>query len=184
MKLRKLFQLFIVLNVLISTSFSAFGSSLVRHGKNGRGDANYADLVLGTYLDKWVSPSKIAAPIVHYSVCAALTCNYHLIQVAIGAVSPGATLDLYPETYTETITIDKDITILGAGANKTIIQAAGTAGIASDSVITVDPGNVVSIQGVTIRYGGGSVGGGIFNQGTLTLLESMVVNNTVTGVAL
>lgn len=72
---------------------------------------------------------------------------------------------------------------LGRGRDKTTIQGTGAA-----SVVRVRQGANVQITGVTITGGGGSrigpdvVGGGILNEGKLTLLDSSVRENTVVGV--
>jgi CSLREA domain-containing protein len=81
--------------------------------------------------------------------------------------------------------IKKSVTIVGAGAVTTIIN-----GGAIDRVFDIDPtgagGVVVSISGVTITGGDNTAsddrgGGGIYNNGTLTVTSSTISGNTETG---
>ena len=70
--------------------------------------------------------------------------------------------------------IADDLTIIGAGPSITIIDGGGL-----ERVIEILPGSLVNISGVTIQNGNDSgMGGGIFNAGTLTLINSAVSNNT------
>ena len=66
--------------------------------------------------------------------------------------------------------IADDLTIIGAGPSITIIDGGGL-----ERVIEILPGSLVNISGVTIQNGNDSgMGGGIFNAGTLTLINSAV----------
>ena len=111
-------------------------------------------------------------------------------DVAVDACTAGSGADvitLPAGTYTLTIAgagedaaatgdldITDDLTINGAPAVSTIIDGGGI-----DRVLEVHPGATVQVNGVTVRNGNpGGNGGGIFNQGTLTLMESTVTNNT------
>ncbi len=79
-------------------------------------------------------------------------------------------------------TIGKNLTIQGQLASSTIIQAASSANTAASGVFTVSSGVTATINDVTIRYGyktGGSNGGGIENQGTLTVNRATIANNYV-----
>ena len=119
------------------------------------------------------------------------------------------TVFLPPGTYTLTLgsqlTISGDLTLEGAGANITIVQAANQPGVATARVLEVASGTVF-LFGVTVRHGkvewpesgggirnsgvldigssviggnfAGSVGGGIGNSGSLTLFSSTVSGNT------
>jgi CSLREA domain-containing protein len=85
--------------------------------------------------------------------------------------------------------IRSNITINGAGAATTIIQAAATAGTATERVMeNVLTTNVTVINGVTLRHGfktgaaGNTTrGGGIRNVGTLTMNDCVVTMNTAPG---
>lgn len=77
-------------------------------------------------------------------------------------------------------TINKNLTIQGQGVGSTIVQASSTSGTANRSVFTISSGRTVTIKNMTIRYGvttAGSTGGGITNNGTLTLQGVAVSNN-------
>ena len=103
------------------------------------------------------------------------------LRDAIAAASPGDNIMIPPGTYTLTlgaqITIDKDLTLTGAGADLTIIEAATEPDVAAFRVFTI-AGSSVGISGVTIRHGNISGnGGGIWNSGSLTLTDVTVSSN-------
>jgi hypothetical protein len=86
--------------------------------------------------------------------------------------------------------IRSNITIIGADANLTILQANAAPDTATERVLhSVLSTNVVTITGVTIRNGVRSAavtnddsrGGGIYNNGTLTLNNSVVTANRTNG---
>ena len=117
------------------------------------------------------------------TVCAT-SCDHTSIQEAINAAGSNDIIELSSETYQESITINKDLSILGDGLENTIIQAASDQGIATSRVITVTNGVSVTINGVTIRHGeanGSGVdgyGGGILNQGNMIVQNCLVTLNT------
>ncbi len=138
-------------------------------------------------------------------------CPGCLLRERIDSAQPGETINISAGTYTMTggeLVIDKDLTLVGAGPEVTVIQAAGSLDLAEHRVIRITEGNVVSISGVTIRYGKESstaarmipfhseaigmpssgieaisaeFGGGVYNQGTLTLADSIVTENFAGG---
>lgn len=76
------------------------------------------------------------------------------------------------------------LTISGAGAGSTIIDASG---LITDRVLDIHSGAVVKISGVTIingqtpdgdAGGNGEAGGGIRNSGSLTITNSAITSNT------
>jgi hypothetical protein len=75
------------------------------------------------------------------------------------------------------------VTITGAGADQTIIQAASAPGTAEDRVFDVAPGGSLTVQDATIRHGrpmgsgDDTSGGGIENGGSLRLERVSVSNN-------
>jgi hypothetical protein len=87
--------------------------------------------------------------------------------------------------------IRSDITINGDASGTTIIQAAASPGTATERVMEVAvTTNVVAINDVTLRHGNktGTAatttrGGGIRNQGTLTITNSVVTLNNAPGSA-
>ncbi|MEM7129405.1 MAG: Ig-like domain-containing protein [Chloroflexota bacterium] len=113
------------------------------------------------------------------TVCAS-GCDHTTIAAAIGAATAGDTIDILDPVHTEAgITINKDLTIQGQGAENTIIQGHANFQQASDRVFQVNSGNVVfknlTIQhGATIRKGGGILIGG----GTVTVDASHIISNT------
>ena len=105
---------------------------------------------------------------------------------------PGAdTITLPADTYTLSIPgidedaaesgdldITDDLTINGGGADTAIID-----GGALDRVFDIAPGSATDISGVTVRNGSSSGGGGIGNEGTLTLNNSTLSGNTGRGIS-
>ena len=76
------------------------------------------------------------------------------------------------------IIIRDDLVLRGAGPGTTVIQAAGSPGVAAARVVETLGGTSVTISGVTIRNGdSGSSGGGIHSSGQLTLTNAWVTDN-------
>jgi len=98
------------------------------------------------------------------------TGNYE-IHVPVGTYTLGSSLLV---DFATTFSIVGQST-----ADDTIIQAATTEPTAANyRVLDIDPGSNVSISKVTMRYGASlNIGGGINNEGTLTLTDSKVVDN-------
>ena len=103
-----------------------------------------------------------------------------------GVSGSGITINIPADTYTLTqgseLLINADMSLVGAGAEVTIIQASATPpgqpGAATHRVLNIAGGNV-AISDVTIRHGTPPSGaGGIFNNGaTLTLADSIISEN-------
>ena len=133
-------------------------------------------------------------------------CRSCLLRDAINNAGAGDTILIPPGTYTlegGELIIKKNLTLEGAGAATTIIQAAAAPGVASHRVINIPFGREVSISGVTIRHGlvdsseprhllfpgtaSGMVGiplefgGGIHIHGTLRLSDSVITGNQAGG---
>jgi len=162
-------------------------------------------------------PSPIPAftatptPTPNITVCA-VGCNFSTIQAAIDAetTSAGNIIGLNDEIHTEAgIHVTKDIVIQGRGAKDTIVQAHPNPDEAIERVFFITSGVTVTIRAMTIRHGNpesepesgggirnegtltldgivvshnsGSAGGGIWNDGTLTLINSTVTENTARG---
>jgi hypothetical protein len=108
------------------------------------------------------------------------------LQEAIDAKKAGATLKLCAGTWTvnNTITINKKLTLRGAGAGQTSLDGNGANDI---RVLRIASGAQVTLQALKISggnaTGGGdeSNGGGIFNDGTATLMSVTVTANTAAG---
>lgn len=107
-------------------------------------------------------------------VCAG--CQYTDISDALAAASAGDRVRVSPGTYTEQLSISKDVTLLGAGSRSTTIQAPLTG--QARRVVEVAAGARVTIFGVTIRRGYiAGPGAGIFNSGDLVLRRVAVAAN-------
>jgi CSLREA domain-containing protein len=84
---------------------------------------------------------------------------------------------LYPLSIADSMQIRDAITIVGAGADTTVIDAGGITTVLH--VETPRPGSTawsLVLSGVTLRNGHGpnTIGGGIFAEGPLTLVDSVV----------
>jgi predicted outer membrane repeat protein len=119
------------------------------------------------------------------TVCPDGSCDYTSIGGAVAAADPDDNILVQAGTYTETdITLNKNLSIIGEGAESTIVQAAATPGTASGRVFKVNAGITASIEGMTIRYGNKTgtsetdSGGAIYTQGDLSLSAVIVVSNT------
>lgn len=103
------------------------------------------------------------------------------ITHAIGQADPGNIIQIAAGTYTESLMIDKSLTLQGAGQNSTIIQAHLMPGVAGERVITIPAGLAVALSDVTIRHGqvSGSgtagEGGGIFSSGSTLALTGVTL---------
>jgi len=112
------------------------------------------------------------------------------VQAAITAAKAADTIHICPRTYNETIAINKNLTLIGAGSG-TGLGASVLNGGGNGHVVTVNldkflqPGVTVELQ--NIRIIGGSVtggfgdgdGGGIYNNaGFLTMTDCVVFDNS------
>ena len=97
---------------------------------------------------------------------------------AISLASSGDSVIVAAATYHEGLSIGKNLTILGSGCSKTIINGSGVA-----HVVSISSAVVVTLSGLSISGGGSgsAAGGGIYNAGTLTLNNSCVDGNHVQG---
>ena len=103
------------------------------------------------------------------------------LREAIAAADSGDTIIIPGGTYTLTLgsqlTIDKSLTLSGAGSEDTVIQAAASSADATSRVLMIEGDNsTVTISDVTIRHGNAreAHGGGIFNGATLTLTHTTI----------
>jgi hypothetical protein len=94
----------------------------------------------------------------------------HAISLALS----GDSIIVAAATYTENLTISISLSILGAGANTTIIDGGAKA-----SVVNISQGNV-TLYGITIRNGAARYGGGISNGGNLSVIASTISGNKAT----
>ena len=95
------------------------------------------------------------------------------IGTTISRSASGDTIELAAGTYGEVLTITKDLTLIGSGADRTAIDAnhLGT-------VLTVQALAQVTLNGISLQNGNGGSSGGIHNYyGAVTLIDSIVRNN-------
>jgi hypothetical protein len=106
--------------------------------------------------------------------CVTVACR--TITYAIGQAADGDTISVAAGTYAEhDIAVNKSLTISGAGAASTTVdaQSAGRVFRMGDATKTI------ALSGMTITGGhlSGADGGGIFNMATLTLTNATVGGN-------
>lgn len=106
--------------------------------------------------------------------------SYNTIATAITAASEGDVIDI-TGIHTETITVNKNITIKGTDPSTDIIQAAADLASATKRVIIVNGGgDNVKLENITVRYGSmNNPGGGIYIENATQLVElsNVVVEN-------
>jgi len=102
------------------------------------------------------------------------------IKHAIYLASPGDSIKVAPATYHERLVINIGLKIVGSGANTTIFdgQSLGIYRVVQVSN-TLLP---VTISNVTIRNA--DLGGGIWNTGVLTIIDSVITGNRAYGACL
>jgi hypothetical protein len=114
------------------------------------------------------------------------------LRVLIAAAAPGETITFSPlspctivlNPVNGPLVIDRNLTIAGNGTARTVIDGGGAV-----RVFTINPGVTATINGVTIRNGRdlpsdpalAGTGGGILNQGTLTVADSAITGNVARG---
>jgi parallel beta-helix repeat protein len=84
--------------------------------------------------------------------------DYPTIQAAVDAAAPGTTISIKSGTYTEEVVISKDLNLMGAGVDATIIKspatltqyAADLRGLPFYAVVRVAHGAHVRISGLTV----------------------------------
>ena len=87
------------------------------------------------------------------------------IQYAVDVAAPsGDTIYVAAGTYVENVTVDRDISIEGAGLGTTTVDGNG-----AGQVVVVWPDIDVILMGMTITNGLSDNGGGIENEGNLTV---------------
>ena len=120
------------------------------------------------------------------------------IEYAVNNVADPTTATIIIHVSGDTYTLNSDVvtineafgsssgglTIRGAGAGSTIVQAAASSGIATNRVFYISGSDeTVTLEAMTIRYGkiSNSPGGVIYNlQGNLTLTNCTISGNTAT----
>jgi predicted outer membrane repeat protein len=97
------------------------------------------------------------------------------IEDALDIAKSGDTIQVAEGIYYETLHINKNITLIGNNQNGTFIEGEYT-----ENCVNILENNEVIIKDLTIRNGKTkhSGGGGINNQGSLTLQNILITNNT------
>ena len=111
----------------------------------------------------WAAPTALAAPT-------------DTIQSMINNATAGGTVNIAAGTYTESLTVNKTLTLTGVSSGTTLIQA-----VTGQRVITVTDGNNLRLENLTVTGGqaGSDVGGGVYlANGSLTLINSRIVSNS------
>jgi len=119
------------------------------------------------------------------TVCAS-ACDFTTIQAAIN--SGGAIIEITDPVHTEAgIVVNGDITVTirGLGADATIVQAHETQKDSPERVFLIMEGADVTLEEMTVRHGRPSMedehGGGIKNNGTLTVRNCVITANSAKG---
>ena len=111
--------------------------------------------------------------------------NYLTLQAAVNAVAAGSKIVVNAGTYTENVTINKNLDIAGASAASCIFN-----GNCAGSVITVVNGATVTISNITVQNGCGTFagqndaygpqgyyGGGFYIYGATVSMTSVTIKN-------
>jgi hypothetical protein len=103
-------------------------------------------------------------------------CRFASVQAAVDAAAPGAAIRLCAGAYSGPVTVAKNLTLLGAGADRSVLDGEGTA--RSTAVLTITAGATVTVRAMAVRGGkSDGNGGGIANSGALTLDGVSVTGN-------
>ena len=98
------------------------------------------------------------------------------IQNAISQSGSGDQIKLGPGTYFENVILSQSVTILGDPTLNSTVDGTNTA-----AVFTINSGVTATLSGLTIINGNGNsgfdVGGGVSNNGTVTVTNCTITNN-------
>lgn len=106
------------------------------------------------------------------AVCAS-GCFFTSVQAAINAAPAGATVTLCPGSYEEQIAIDKNLTLVGLGADPSQTVLRNTSGY----IVTVSTGRTVTLRNLSVTGITGGDSGAVQNAGDLTLTAVRVTDN-------
>jgi hypothetical protein len=95
--------------------------------------------------------------------------NYPTIQSAVDAAAPGDTVQVLAGSYTEQVSIGKDLAIVGAGMDKTIVRVPSSLSLnalGETSIVEIRDGASVSMTRFTVEGpGSGTCGSGALVSG-------------------
>lgn len=123
-----------------------------------------------------------AAVLLFGSICASATVlevpgQYPTIAAALVAADNADVILIAPGAYPARVTVNKSVTLQGAGVGQTVLDGGGTG-----RVLVIDPGSSATVVGVTITNGRApddfGYGGGVFNNGILRLERCLVAGNS------
>src|SRR5262245_60243789 len=109
-----------------------------------------------------VAQQALAAPGRPGSPALVVPTDYPTIQSAIDASRRGGTVLVLPGTYTEQVAITKDLTLVGAGMDVTIIRAPAAlepGPLGSPAILEVWAGARAAVSGLTVRGPGAAACG-------------------------
>lgn len=109
-------------------------------------------------------------------VCAS-GCAFSSVQAAVDAAAPGATVTLCPGTYTGTVAIGKNLTLLGLGDGPADTVLTNP----SEDILQVEAGASVTARNLSFTGVSAFQRFAVRNQGTLTLREAHIFGNAVIG---
>ena len=117
-----------------------------------------------------------------YALVGSSSYEFSSINDALAGLGDRKTIVIIDAVHTESgIIIDKDITIIGYGSEKTIIRSAETATEALDRIIEINEGVEVLLYNLTISNGRPAAmlrrGGGILNFGNLEIVNCVIRDN-------
>ena len=135
--------------------------------------SNNLDITVDTTVENPPAPRYVAPGGSDTTDCSDPLNPCQTINHAIFQATGGDMVNIATGTYTENVTIDKDLTLQGGGAAATIVDGNG-----SGSVFTVGDNASVTLADLTITNGNAYYGGGIYNEGTLMVKNSTVSGNT------
>ena len=116
-----------------------------------------------------ITPPALAATL---TVCPA-GCDYTSIQATHDAAAAGDTVSVGAGTFTEQISITKNLTVTGTGPGTTTVDGGGVG-----PVISVASGAIVTIESLAVTGGvTAGNGAGVLNEGTLTLNQTLITGN-------
>ncbi len=84
---------------------------------------------------------------------------------------------IYSGRYAEVLTIKRDLGLEGVGAARVILDGFG-----NGRVVTVEAGATVTLRNFTVTNGLDQRGGGVRNEGSLTLESMRIVDNMASGI--